>query len=187
MFAARSGRFVRVLAAAAVAAGPAAGADALPRFTEEREAAALHFVRKHLPELVPPLDELKRSSRAAYEQQVRETFQITEYLADLRDDPKRYDLELSVWKAENRALVLAARAVTTAGEERAAAEARLQTVARELVDLDIKAAEYRVGVLERELAAARTDLAKSKDDPDRAARERYDGLLERARKRRAGS
>lgn len=182
-----SGTVLRAAAAAALVAAPAAAADTLPRFTEEREAAALHFVRKHLPELVPPLDELKRASRPAYEQQVRETYQVTEYLADLRDDPDRYDLELKVWKAENRAQVLAARAVTTAGDEKAVAETRLREAARELADLDVKAAEYRVQVLERELGAARTALAKAKDDPDRAAREKYDGLLERAKKRRAGS
>ncbi|MBX9584310.1 MAG: hypothetical protein K2X87_28760, partial [Gemmataceae bacterium] len=175
------------VAAALLVAGPGVAAEALPRFTEEREAAALHFVRKHCPDLLPPLDELKRASRTAYEQQVRETYQITEYLADLRDDPARYNIELKLWKAENRALVLAARAVTTAGDEKTTAETQLRAVAKELADLDVKAAEYRVQVLERELDAAKTALAKSKDDTDRAARDKYDGLLERARKRRAGS
>lgn len=189
MSAARCGWFVRAVAAAGLAAGPAPSpaANSLPRFTEEREAAALHFVRKHCPELVPPLDELKRSSRAAYEQQVRETFQVTELLADLRDDPKRHDLELRVWKAENKALVAVARLATAAADDRAAAETELRGLARELVELDVKAAEYRVELLEREAAAARGQLAKAREDVDRAARERYDALVEKARKRKAGS
>ncbi|MBX9625559.1 MAG: hypothetical protein K2X82_17260 [Gemmataceae bacterium] len=180
-------RAVLAGAAAAWLAGAGSARESLPKFTEEREAAALHFVRKHCPELVPPLDELRRNSRAAYERQVRETFQVTELLADLQDDPRRYDLELQVWKVENRALVLAARAATSDGDERKAAEARLQELARELVDLEVRAAEYRVQVLEKELSAARDDLGRTRDGADRAARERYEGLLEKARKRRAGS
>ena len=43
---------------------PAArAADALPKFTEEREAAALHFVRKHCADLIPLLDELKKTRK----------------------------------------------------------------------------------------------------------------------------
>src|SRR4051812_45342456 len=101
---------------------PTAAADPLPKFTEEREAAALHFVRKHCPELVPLLDELKKTNRTAYELQVRETFQVTELLADLQDDPKRYDLELKVWKAENKALVLVAKLAAPKEEDRKAIE-----------------------------------------------------------------
>src|SRR5262249_36313916 len=45
-------------------ADPAAG---LPRFTEEREAAALFFVKKQLPELLPLLEELKKTNAPHYE------------------------------------------------------------------------------------------------------------------------
>src|SRR5437763_8672719 len=154
--------FVRsALVVAVVAVFPAVGAaDPLPRFTEEREAAALHFVRKHCPELVPMLDELKKSNRTAYEQQVRETFQVTELLADLQDDPKRHELELKIWKAENKALVLVARLATPKEDERKAVEEQLQALAKELVELDVQSMEHRVEVLRLELAAAKEDLAK---------------------------
>src|SRR5438034_122818 len=115
--------------------GGSIAADPLPRFTEEREAAALHFVRKHCPELVPMLDELKKSNRPAYEQQVRETFQVTELLADLQDDPKRHELELKIWKAENKALVLVAKLATPKEDARKAVEQDLQAIAKELVEL----------------------------------------------------
>src|SRR5205807_6979668 len=105
-------------------AGPVS-AEPLPRFAEEREAAALHFVKKHCPELIPLLDELKKSNRPAYELQVRETFQVTELLADLQDDPKRYDLELKIWKAENKAMVLVGRLATPKEDERKAIEDQL--------------------------------------------------------------
>src|SRR5215212_6896379 len=127
------------LVASLVALSPAnSAADPLPRFTEEREAAALHFMRKHCPELVPLLDELKKVSRPAYEQQVRETFQVTELLADLQDDPKRYELELKIWKAENKALVLVAKLATPKEEDRKAAEEQLLALAKELVELEVQ-------------------------------------------------
>jgi hypothetical protein len=168
--------------AAVLVAAPAA--DPLPRFTEEREAAALHFVRKHCPELVPLLDELKKANRPAYELQVRETFQVTELLADLQDDPKRHDLELSVWKAENKALVLVARLATPKADDRKKAEEQLQALAKELVDLELQSLEHRVELLGSELAGAKDELAKFRDNLDRAVKDRYESLVERARKKK---
>lgn len=159
-------------------------ADPLPRFTEEREAAALHFVRKHCPELVPLLDELKKNNRAAYELQVRETFQVTELLADLRDDPKRHELELDLWKAENRSLVLVARLAAAKAEDRKLLEDQLVALAKELVELEIRSLEHRATALERELGAARDELAKARENHDKAVKDRHDELLEKARKKR---
>jgi hypothetical protein len=180
---------VRVVVAVALvcwSAGHTPAAAPPPRFTEEREAAALHFVRKHCPELLPLLEELKKNNRPAYELQIRETFKVTELLADLRDDPKRYTLELKVWVAENRALVLVARLATARDEDRKAIEDQLHVLARELVELDVRGMEYRVEVLERELAMARDDLTKGRDNLDRSVKERYDGLLEKAKRKRPG-
>lgn len=160
--------------------------DPLPRFTEEREAAALHFVRKHCPEQVPLLEELKKGNRTAYELQVRETFQVTEYLADLHDDPKRYDLELRVWKAENKAMVLVGRLATPKEEDRKLIEDQLRALAKELVELEIQGQEHRVLVLDRELVSAREELAKSRDTADRSTREKFEGFLEKAKKKRSG-
>jgi hypothetical protein len=170
-----------------VALGPAvASADPppLPKFTEEREAAALHFVRKHCPELMPLLDELKKVNRAVYEQQVRETFQVTELLADLQDDPKRYDLELKVWKAENKALVLVAKLATPKEDDRKVIEAQLQALAKELVELEVQSLEHRVELLQTELASAKDELTKSRDNFDRTVKDRFEALLEKARKKK---
>jgi hypothetical protein len=161
--------------------------EPLPRFTEEREAAALHFVRKHCTELTPLLDELKKSNRSAYELQVRETFQVTEFLADLQDDPIRYELELKIWKAENKAMALVAKLAAPNGEDRKAVEDQLRGLAKELVDLEVQEAEHRVKVLDRELTSAREGLVKAKESAERATREKYEGLLEKARKRRSGT
>lgn len=156
----------------------------LPRFTEEREAAALHFVRKHCPELLPLLEDLKRTNRPLYERQILETFQVAELLADLLDDPKRYDIELRLWKTENQAFVLVAKLSTARPEERESLEQRLQLLARELVELEGQALECRIELLQAELAFHREELAKHRDNLDRLAKERYESLLERIRKKK---
>lgn len=178
--------FVRVAALAAALALPCAApaGDPLPRFTEEREAAALHFVRKHCPELVPLLEDLKRANRAAYELQVRETFQVTELLADLQDDPKRYELELKIWKAENKAFVLVAKLATPKEDDRKAIEDQLLALAKELVELDVRSLEHRAEVLRAELATTKDELSKLRDNFDRTVKERHEGLMEKARKKK---
>jgi hypothetical protein len=173
-----------IVLAAIVSAPLAASADPLPKFTEEREAAALHFVRKHCPELIPLLDELKKNSRPAYESQIRETFQVTELLADLQDDQKRYELELKVWKAENKALVLVARLTTPKDEERKTIEDQLRSLAKELVELEVQSLEHRVELLNAELTGAKEELTKFKDNFDRTVKDRFETLVEKARKKK---
>lgn len=172
------------LAVAMLAPCAAPAADPLPKFTEEREAAAIHFVRKHCPELFPLLEDLKKASRAAYELQIRETFQVTELLADLQEDPKRYELELKVWKAENKAFVLVAKLATVKDEDRKAVEDQLLTLAKELVELDVQTVEHRVEVLRVELATAKDELVKLRENFDRHVKERFDALMEKTKKKK---
>jgi hypothetical protein len=167
---------------------PLAGATAaprvsLPRFTEEREAAARHFVKKHLPQLMPLLDELQKSNRRQYQMEVREIFQVTEVLADLQDDKRRHDLELEIWKAENQANVLLARISAAAKPpEREKAQAELRNLARVLVDLDIQVLQLQAERLERELAQAQDDLSRARQQKDKYAEFRYDRLMEKLNK-----
>jgi hypothetical protein len=177
---------VRLAAALAVVLFPCAAParEPLPKFTEEREAAAMHFVRKHCPELMPLLDELKKVNRPAYELQIRETFQVTELLADLQDDPKRYELELKIWKAENKALVLVAKLATPKEDDRKVIEGQLQALAKELVELDAQSLEHRIEVLRVEMAAAKDELSKLRDNFDRTVKDRFEALLEKARKKK---
>jgi hypothetical protein len=172
-------------------AGLRAGAPAegepgnLPRFSEEREAAALFFVNKHLPELLPLLEQLKKTNTAQYQRQIREVFQVTEMLADLReDDPKRYELELKVWKAENRANTLVAQLSTPNDEARKKVEAQLQDLAKELVELDMQVLELRAEQLDKELGEVKDELAKMRENTDKQVKDRYEGLLDKARRPR---
>lgn len=177
--------FARSVLVVAVVLSPTAGlADPPPKFTEEREAAALHFINKHCPELTPLLDELKKTNRTTYELQVRETFQVTELLAELQDDQKRYDLELKMWKAENKALVLVAKLTTPKEDDRKVIEGQLQMLAKELVELEVLSLEHRVDLLQSELASSKEELLKFRDNFDRSVKDRFEGLLEKARKKK---
>jgi hypothetical protein len=156
----------------------------LPRFTEAREAAALFFLKKHVPEMLPVLDRLKQADLPRYQQEIREVFQVTELLADLQDEPRRHDLELRIWKAESRAAALAAGLAGAADAERRKTEAALRDLARELVELDVQVLELKAAQLDKELGETRDELARARDSRDRQVKERYEQLLARARRRK---
>jgi hypothetical protein len=156
----------------------------LPRFTEEREAAALFFVKKNLPELLPLLEQLKKNGMQQYRTEIREIFQATEWLADLQDDGRRHELELKIWKAENKAFALAAQLSTAAQDERKKIEVQLHELSKELVDLDVQILEYKSEQLDKELGEVKDELAKAKENNEKQVKDRYEMLLEKAKKRR---
>jgi hypothetical protein len=154
----------------------------LPRFTEEREAAALFFVKKHLPELLPFLDELKKNNAAKYREEISEIFQVTEMLAELGDDPERYKLELEIWKTENKAHTLVAKLATPNEEERKKLEAQLHDLARDLVDLEIRVLRLKAEQLDKELGEVNDELSKLRENRDKEAKDRFESLIKKARK-----
>jgi hypothetical protein len=171
-----------------VGLGPPGRADAaqdkepLPRFTEEREAASLCFVKKHLPDLLPLLEQLKKTSQAGYEQEIRQIFQVSELLAELTDDAKRYELELKIWQTENKAQMLVAKLSTPSDEERKKVEGQLMDLARDLVNLDIQVLEMKADQLEHELGEVKDELAKAREHVDRQTKERYETLVDKAKR-----
>lgn len=166
------------------AAPPGSNETSLPRFTETREAAALFFLKKHAPEALPLLDQLKKTNPAQYRQEIREVFQVTELLADLEDDPRRQELELKIWKTESKANALVARLSTPDAGERKRVEASLQELARELVDLDTQVLELKADQLDKELGEVKDELAKARDQTEKNVRDRYEGLVKKARSRK---
>jgi len=180
-----AGILAALLLAVPLAAGaPEGSGTSLPRFTETREAAALFFVKKHVPEVLPLLAQLKKSNPTQYQQEIREVFQVTEMLADLQDDPRRQELELKVWKTETRAHALVARLSTPKEDERKKVEAALMELARELVDLDIQVLELKADQLDKELGEVKDELAKARDQADRNAKARYERLVNGAKPRK---
>jgi hypothetical protein len=163
---------------------PVAADTLLPRFTEEREAAALCFLRKNASELLSLLERLKRENPTRYQREIRAVFQVAEMLADLEEDPQRHDLELEIWKIETKAHSLAARLPAQPESERRKMENELQRIARELVNLDTRVLELKAVQAEKELVEIRDELSKARDHVADRAKSRYDNLLEQGRKRR---
>ena len=116
--------------------------------------------------------------------EIREIFQVTEYLAELQDDPRRHDLELRIWKTENKVYLLVAKLSTLNDDERKKTEASIHDLARELVDLDIQVLDLKSDQLSKELADVKDELAKARDQIDKQTQTRYEALLEQAKKRK---
>jgi hypothetical protein len=171
-----------------LAAGPSSQAsmtrpepDKLPKFTEEREAAALHFVKKNLPELLPILAELKKSSPSQYEREVREIFNDTETLTEMSDDTQRYELELKIWKTENKAHLLVAKLSTPNADARKKLEEQILGMANDLVSLDLKVLEVKKDQLDKDLGEVKDEMSKINENKEKMAKERFQALLDKAR------
>ncbi|MER3440378.1 MAG: hypothetical protein C4296_03250 [Gemmataceae bacterium] len=154
-----------------------------PILTEEREAAAMHFVKKHIPDLVPILQNLKNRDANKYAEEMLEIFQVTEWFAELQaTDEKRYELELEIWKTEHLASVLVAK--LAAEKDNATDESRkqLQTFAQRLVDLEIQVLRHRVEVLEKELSETREEMNRMEDHRADLVKERFNGFFEQIKR-----
>jgi hypothetical protein len=163
--------------------GPGRG-HALPAFSEEREVAALHFARKHVPDLLPLLEKLKSADQQKYQTEICELFQTCEWLTDLRrDDDKRYAIELDIWRTETKSYILVARLAGLPEEEREKHKAELQDWAKKLVDLEMQIMRHRVDALEKELTELREALAGAEGQKEQIIKERYDKLFEEAKRR----
>lgn len=82
----------------------------LPSFTQEREAAALTFLRAHHNELADLLTQLKKHNKSEYQQAIRELFRSSERLAQWQEkNPKKYETELALWKLNSRIQLLLAQ------------------------------------------------------------------------------
>src|SRR5262245_54896787 len=156
--------------------------DKRPRFTESREAAALHFVKKHLPEMLPVLTQLKKTSKEQYRREIREIFHDTEVLAGFSDDRRRYALELNIWKTENRANLLLAKLAAPKKAERKKVQDQVYGLAKELVSLDPAILELKEDKLDRELGKVQDEMARISENKEKVQKERFKSLLQKAGK-----
>jgi hypothetical protein len=179
------GRFVIVAGILGFVVAPTRAAESsLPRFSEEREAAALFFIKKHAPDVLPLLEQLKKNNLTQYQQEIREVFQVTEMLAELQDEPRRQELELKIWTTESKAIALVAKLSTPNEEERKKAEGSLHDLARELAELDIQVLELKADQLDKELGEVKDELARSREQIDKTIKSRYDDLISQAKRRK---
>lgn len=148
--------------------------------TPEREAAAITFVRQHHVELVDLLNQLKDTKPAEYQTAIRELFQTSERLAQLREqDPPRYELELEAWKVKSRIQLLVARSTMSADK----------SLEEQLHSLLTKQADIRLSLLklDRDRVAERLKkLDKGIEDYQRVEATEVQRQFERLIKRVTG-
>jgi hypothetical protein len=153
-------------------------------FTEEREAAAMTFVRMNHPELAALLDQLKLNDVSEYQRAIRELFHSSEKLAQLQErNPKRYPMELEAWKLNSRIRLLVARLtmspdpkiedelrqalVQQVGQRKAALNderERLESRMAELKEQLKKLDEQQTNSVEQRMAKLLSDASRSRSE-----------------------
>ncbi len=156
----------------------------LPMFTEEREAAALTFVRKNGPELLKMLEQLKARNPGEYERAIRDLFRTSEMFASIRqEDPARYELALKGWQAEMHTHLLMARLVHQREGDQAKRE--LKEAVEKLVDLQLERVADQVRRLETELERARRHHQEIKGRRDEIVRQQLEARLKAVEQQRS--
>lgn len=96
--------------AQAPAAKAAKGANPPPPLDKAAEADVLEFVREHHPELADLLKQLKDNRPREYQKAMRDLSRVRTRLFNMqKNNERRFELELTVWKAETRVQLIAAR------------------------------------------------------------------------------
>lgn len=171
------------------AAGPqrTGRADRTEVSDAEREAAALEFVRANHRELADLLEQLKAMKPEQYQRAINELWQVSRMLAGYKkNEPRRYQAALDVWKARSRAELLAAQLVEDPSKER---EGQLRGALKKQVDAEIHQQE-----VERELGRERLrkldeSIERLKSRRDKVVESRYQALVkkgQRARRQEVG-
>jgi hypothetical protein len=167
--------------------GPARGKKAGPGPASEntlaaREAVVLPFVRENHPELAEVLEPLKVMKPDQYERAIAELWQTTRMLANFKkNDERRYQAALDLWKARSRAELIAAQLVGAPSPDR---ESQLRAALENQI-----AAELRQQRLERELLTARLrkldeTIERLETKRDAVVETRYQNLLSKGRRAR---
>jgi len=164
---------------------PAPESPPPPVFTEEREAAALTFVRKNRPELLAVLEGIKLRRPAEYQRAVGDLFRTSEMLTTVRqEDPGRYELALKGWQAEMHAGMLFARLAGQPGETKDV-EAELRQAVEKVVELQIEQTAYQVRRMEGELERLRKQHQEQESRRAELVRERMAAMLQAVQQQRS--
>ncbi|HWA98959.1 MAG TPA: hypothetical protein VG713_10725 [Pirellulales bacterium] len=148
-------------------------------FTEEREAAALTFVRTHYPELAELIEQLKDANPVEYQRAIRDLFLSSERLAQIEErNPARYELELQDWKLSSRIQVLVARLSMKSSE---VVEQELRQTLAEQTDVREQLLMADVDRARAKLNEAEGHLSEFRSRRESIVEERLAKLLEQAR------
>ena len=156
---------------------PKAAKPAQPPLTPEREAAAITFVRQHHAELVDLLNQLKETKPAEYQSAIRELFQTSERLAQLREqDPQRYELELDAWKTKSRIQLLAARS-TMSGDH--SLEDQLRSALNEQADIRLRLMKLERDRVSDRLSKLDKGIDQYQQNETTQVQRQFDALMKR--------
>ncbi|HUE73000.1 MAG TPA: hypothetical protein VMP01_19095 [Pirellulaceae bacterium] len=146
--------------------------------TPERESAVMTFVERNHPALKDLLAALKSSRPKEYEKAIRDIYQASERLANLKErDPRLFELELKSWTLRSQIQLLAAQMVMASSDE---IRSRLRELLNEQLDL-----RAEMLTLERERAQERLkrvegEIAKVESDREKHIERQLDLLLKSA-------
>lgn len=147
----------------------------LPGFTAEREAAALVFVRQHHPQLLDLLESLKKKNPARYQDAIRDLFQTSESLTELRGRGEgRYQLALEAWKLRSRSEVLAAKLKLGADSSR---EKELREVLAAQIDAQIRQQEMELDQLRQRSEKIEQSIVRLRGNRSKQVEARYRALV----------
>jgi hypothetical protein len=143
--------------------------------TPEREAAAMTFVRQHHPDLVDLLNQLKETKPVEYQSAIRELFQTSERLAQLREqDPQRCELELEAWKTKSRIQLLAARSTMSGAHS---LEDQLRTALVEQADIRLKLMKLERDRVAERLSKFDKAIEQYQQSETAQVQRQFDGLM----------
>jgi hypothetical protein len=183
-----------VLGGIAALAGPEGGSTTPPAkpiqvdkagdqpTAEEREAIALAFVREHHPELALLLDPLKTMKPVQYQKAIAELFQVSRNLANLaKNDPKRYEARLAVWKARSRVEVIAASLASSPSTE---LESQLKAAIENHVDAQLNEQRLERSFVQERLKALNESIERLESNHDSLIESRFQGLIKKGQRDR---
>jgi DNA primase large subunit len=153
--------------------------DARPMaVTPERESAVMTFVERNHPALKDLLASLKSSRPKEYEKAIREIYQASERLANLKErDPRWFELELKNWTLRSQIQLLAAQMVMVSSDEK---RSQLRKLLNEQLDLRADMLELERERAEERLKRVEGEIAKVQVDRDRHIERQLDLLMKSA-------
>jgi len=149
---------------------------------EEREAAALAFVRANHPELALLLEPLKAMKPEQYEKAIAELDQVSRGLANLKkSDPRRYQVGLDVWKARSRVEVIAAQLASAPSPE---LESQLKIALGDQVDAQLARQRLERSITEERLKQINKSIENLETNRDSIIESRHRELIKKGQRTR---
>lgn len=124
---------------------------------QEREQAAFDFAQEHHPALAKLLKQLRGMDQKEYGRAMRELYRVSERLNMLKQrNPRLYESQLALWKANSNATLLAARLQLNPGNDQLREQLKEALVHKRelqvrLMKEELERAKLRVERLERNL------------------------------------